>query len=507
MSRVGFAALALAATMGLGVASDIRAAEFIQAPNGEARTTLAQVQTGIRLPPPKGRMKARDTHDLRTDFRLSGDSGWLAVDLSTGVVVDAHLPTRPFAPASVAKLPTAFFALDRLGPDFRFETQVAVTGEVRNERLEGNLILIGGGDPELDTDALLPLVTETKALGFRTLSGAFLVDDSAAPRFPAIDPDQPAEAPYNPGLSGLNLNYNRVRLKWDPRQAAGGIQVLAWAKRLHPAAGTVRVIPGADGRLFAHTFDTGGETWLMSQRALRRKGERWLPVKAPGLYAGDVFRGLARTYGMALDVPQRAQVSGARVVARHQSRPLSRILRDMLKYSTNITAEAVGAAASGADETALSAARMGDWAAMQAGFPPGDPGFALVNHSGLTTGSRVSPERMVGLLRALSTRPGGTHARLPGPAAGYLKPHNVAAKSVALDYDRLDVVAKTGTMDYIRGLAGYVATPGGRQIAFAIFSNDLRRRSEGGGQSKTWMARARGFERALIRNWVLKVDG
>ncbi|MEM7509115.1 MAG: D-alanyl-D-alanine carboxypeptidase/D-alanyl-D-alanine-endopeptidase, partial [Pseudomonadota bacterium] len=461
-----------------------------------------------RIPAPRpdpGLPQARSSLDLRTDFKLTGVSGWLAVDLKTGQVLDQHLAGEGFAPASVAKLPTAFFALDRLGPQYRFETRVAVTGEVRAERLEGDLILIGGGDPELDNDALLPLVTQTRELGFRTVAGAFLVDGSAAPNFSAIDPAQPAEAPYNPGLSGLNLNFNRVRLKWGQP----GIEVFAWARRLQPPAETVRVVPAAaaGAPLFTHAFDGREELWRMSQRALRRKGERWLPVKAPALYSGAVFRGLAETYGMSLDRPRQAAVSGAQVVARHQSRPLSSMLRDMLKYSTNITAEAVGAAASGADEQAFSAAAMNAWAADLAGFAPGDPGFAFVNHSGLTTASRVSPERMVALLRALAMRPGGTHARLPGVAAGYLKPHNVAAETMPLDYDHLDVVSKTGTMNYIRGLSGYVATPGGRQLAFAIFSNDLPRRTRGEGLDRRWMGRARGFERALIRNWVLMTDG
>ena len=77
-----------------------------------------------------------------------------------------------------------------------------------------------------------------------------------------------------------------------------------------------------------------------------------------------------------------------------------------------------------------------------------------------------------------------------------------------LDYDKLEVVAKTGTMNYVRGLAGYIATPGGKRLAFAIFSNDLARRtSDSERVDKRWMSRAKGFERALIRSWVIRVDG
>ncbi|MEM0945276.1 MAG: D-alanyl-D-alanine carboxypeptidase, partial [Pseudomonadota bacterium] len=301
----------------------------------------------------------------------------------------------------------------------------------------------------------------------------------------------------------LNLNFNRVRLRWGPQ----GIETLAWAARLRPQTANISVRPGLPGApLFSHRFEGPAERWEMAPTALRRKGERWLPVKAPELYAGHTFQGLARTYGLALPAPLAAEVMGGEVIARVESRPLSAILRDMLRYSTNITAEAVGAAASAEPDLARSSGAMNAWAAGVAGFAPGDPGFRLANHSGLTTQSRLSPLRIVELLTALARRPGTPHPRLPGIAASYLKAHNVAAKDVPLDYDRLEVVAKTGTMNFIRGLAGYVATPGGRRLAFAIFSNDLSRRTTGEGLNRRWMGRARGFERALIRNWVIRAD-
>jgi D-alanyl-D-alanine carboxypeptidase/D-alanyl-D-alanine-endopeptidase (penicillin-binding protein 4) len=118
---------------------------------------------------------------------------------------------------------------------------------------------------------------------------------------------------------------------------------------------------------------------------------------------------------------------------------------------------------------------------------------------------------MVALLAALARRDGaaaGDAASLPGGVAAYLPPQNVADKAVPIDYNRLEVFAKSGTMSYVRGLAGYVATPGGRRLAFAVFSNYFERRGDGPERvDKAWMGRARAFERALIRNWVLRVDG
>ena len=108
----------------------------------------------------------------------------------------------------------------------------------------------------------------------------------------------------------------------------------------------------------------------------------------------------------------------------------------------------------------------------------------------------------------ISAQPAKRHVRLPGGITDLLKDYNVAVKTIKLDYANLDIAAKTGTMDYVRGLAGYIVTPSGRRLVFAIFSNDLdRRQSRAQRINRRWMARAREFERSLIRNWVLALEG
>ncbi len=469
------------------------------------------------LAPPA--LKSVPGKTIRANLGLTGVSGWILIDLATGKVVDAQNADRPFAPASVAKLPTAAFALDALGPDYRFETTVKTTGKISNGRLKGDLVLKGGGDPELDTDALAVIASKLKAKGITRVDGAFLVDGSALPQLPEIEASQAVDASYNPAISGLNLNFNRVHVKWDARKGRNILSVEAEAKGLSPKVKRIRVSL-ADGKglpLFSLSMSGGRENWRMARRAFRGRAARWLPVKQPEAYAAEVFRTVCAGTGIRLPKPSNGDASGkATVLVTHRSRPLAQILRDMLRFSTNITAEVTGSAATrniGIAAVSLkdSAQVMNAWAASVAGFQMGDPGFRFANHSGLSLDSRVSPRRMAELLVALGKRapdPGAAHPRLPGGIAGYLKRHNVAAKDVPLDYDGLSVVAKTGTMSYIRGLAGYIATPGGRKFAFVIFSNDLTRRG-GGAQkvNKRWLGRAKGFERALIRSWVIKADG
>ena len=455
---------------------------------------------------------------IRSELGLTGRSGWMLVDLDTGKVLDRKNADNGFAPASVAKLPTAAFALDAMGPDHRFVTSLVGTGPVSGARLKGDLILKGSGDPELDTDALMPMIQRLTQQGVRGIDGRFGVDASALPQVQEIEASQADDASYNPSVSGMNLNFNRVHVKWDARKGRKILKVEAEAANLSPPVERISVAlsdaPGAP--TFSLRQRPGREDWLMARRAFRGNAARWLPVKDPAAYAGEVFRTLSRQAGLAVPVavPLRAP-EGGQELATHQSRPLGRILRDMLRFSTNITAEATGSAASRAvgmeaNDLKASAQVMNAWASIVAGFDINDPGFNFVNHSGLTLQSRVSPRRMVELLAALGRRApdaGAAHSRLPGGIAGYLKRYNVAAKAVPLDYDRLEVVAKTGTMSYVRGLAGYIATPKGRRLAFAIFSNDLPKRSGGAEKvNKRWMGRAKGFERSLIRNWVMQHD-
>src|SRR5690625_4436209 len=196
---------ALAVAVGLAGAAQAEAPLPIPKP-AAASTETALTKTG----PASGAAKAIETPITATP--PSGISGWLAVDLDNGKVIDASHEDLAFVPASVAKLPTAAFALHALGADHRFQTTLLATGPIENGRLKGDLVLQGGGDPELDTDALLLLVQQLVASGLHSIEGRFLADGTALPQQREITPAQEIDAAYNPSVSGLNLNFNRVHV-------------------------------------------------------------------------------------------------------------------------------------------------------------------------------------------------------------------------------------------------------------------------------------------------------
>ncbi|MFN3260542.1 MAG: D-alanyl-D-alanine carboxypeptidase/D-alanyl-D-alanine-endopeptidase [Pikeienuella sp.] len=472
------------------------------------------------LPSPRPEARAPDALALVAEAGLSGTVAFIVVDLETGAPLEGGEADLPLPLASVAKAPTAVYALDALGPDHRFETRLVASGTLEGGSLSGDLVLQGGGDPETDSEALDLLAFRAKEAGLDFVSGRFLVDAGLLPTVERIDPTQPDTAAYNPSVGGLNLNYNRVFVEWRRRGGAPSLSVEARAETLSPVTAAVRVeahdvvsAPGA----FAYL---GGapETWHVAATALARDGGRWLPVRRPADYAGEVFVRQADEAGLRLPPPEPgAAPAVADVIARVESRPLADILTDMMRYSTNLTAEAVGLAATravgGSAETLeASAGAMNAWAAQFTGFPPGDPGFRLTNHSGLSAESRASVRRLAEFLVAAERR--GFPALGGGRAAtlrGLTPDRPILDEGAATPAVAASVRAKTGTMNFVSALAGYIEPEAGRRLAFAIIAADLPQRAafamdevETPPGARAWAARARALQRALIRSWIAR---
>lgn len=429
--------------------------------------------------------------------KLGGTVGILVAEAATGRVLEGVNAEALLPPASCAKAPTAMFSLSRLGPGFRWPTRVLATGPVNGGTVQGDLILQGTGDPSLSTDALGDLVARLAARGVKGVTGRFLVHAANIPKIPRIDAAQPDHVGYNPAICGLNLNYNRVHFEW--RRAGGdwSLTMDARGERFVPQVdmATMR-IANREAPLFTYREGRGVDEWTVASAALGKGGARWMPVRQPEVYAGDVFRTLARAQGIRLPVAtvvERAP-GAAQELARLDSEPLPVILRDMLKYSTNLTAEVVGLTASGAPGLAASGKAMSDWMRSAAGA-----GGRFVDHSGLGGESRVSPAQMVTALNR------GRAMGLPG----LLKDWGVRGEdSAGLKAAGVRVPAKTGTLNFVSGLVGHVEPPSGRVLTFAILCADVKRRDglskaerEEPPGGRSWTKRARGLQAQLVARW------
>ena len=280
--------------------------------------------------------------------------GFAVIDLGSGEVLQADGAGLALPPASTLKTVTALYALDRLGPQHRFTTRVLRDGDT--------LVLAGGGDPALDTDALAVLAAETAQAVGDWRPARFAVWGGALPQVEQIAPGQAAHLSYNPTVSGMILNYNRVYLGWRC-EADCTLDLQARGSAQSPRAWTISA-GTKPGGAYGHSIAEGREHWQVPRAGLGRSGSRWLPVRRPEAYAGDVFQTLARAQGLPLPAPEVAHMPPAGVeIARLDSAPLTVLLRGMLEPSTNLTAEVVGRAASGAATQGASARAMGEWLA------------------------------------------------------------------------------------------------------------------------------------------------
>ncbi len=454
---------------------------------------------GKSAPPAPGAARGPvDAEALIEKARLGGSVAFVVMDARTGAVLESRAPTLPMPPASVAKTVTSLFALEKLGPSHRFATRVLATGPVQGGVVQGDLVLAGGGDPTLQTDQLGNLVARLAKAGLTGATGRFLYWEGALPTLRGIAADQPEHVGYNAAISGLNLNFNRAYFEWKKVDGQWRTTVDARGERFVPAVGMVRVdVAERDAPLF--TYAPGRvEAWTVASAALGKGGSRWLPVRDPGAYVAEVFRTLARAQGIRLEPGERvAALPAGAELGRVDSAPLTEVLRDMLRFSTNLTAECVGLTASGLTTLEASGRAMSDWVAARFGVR-----FDLHDHSGLGGQSRVTAAGMARMLQQAEAGGRGLKAILRDVG---LKDD----KGEVIKGSKVKVLAKSGTLNFVSGLAGHVVPPApGRELVFAIFTGDpgrrdavpvaLREEPEGG---RAWTTRARRLQGQLINRW------
>ena len=409
----------------------------------------------------------------------------------------SHRADVPRHPASTIKLLTTLAALEELGPAHEWETGVYVTGPVRDGRLEGDLVLVGGGDPFLVVEQVWRLLAAVRARGLREVAGRLVIDNT---RFSVGDEPSPGDfdgrpyRAYNALPDALLVNFNAVDVVVEAR----GGTVRAWA--YPPVAGL-----GVRNRL---ALSAGG----CARRDLRLEVSRPLTVRSPldaplpGLlvtgrfprgcprsafprsvlpparFADGVVRALWRQMGGRIEggLALATLPEGAMRWHRHRSPPLASIVRGINKFSNNVMARnlllTLGAERFGSPGTTEKGRRAVEAWLERRGIDL--PHLRLVNGAGLARETRVSARGLGGILLAGERsrfRPEFAAslplASLDGTMRSRLARHPEAARA------RI----KTGLLDGVRAMAGYVRTPHGRTLAVAAIQEhpELRRGGRG----------------------------
>jgi D-alanyl-D-alanine carboxypeptidase/D-alanyl-D-alanine-endopeptidase (penicillin-binding protein 4) len=413
---------------------------------------------------------------------------FLVRSLRTGETIYARQPQTWLVPASTMKVLTTVAAAERLGWGFRFETRVIAMGPIVDGVVDGDLLVVGTGDPTINArhpsrvDVLDDWARQLKAQGIRRIAGRVIGDDRLvdAPGWGIGWAWDDLVEDYGAAVSALQFNENVVRVTMGPGRTPG-------------AAPVVYLSPANHGLLLDVQAVTAAEDAPPALTVFRQPGTRFLEVRgqvplnhqplvtsvavaSPALlFAGELRDALQR---------QGIAVSGAGIDIRHDadpprasdgttllidlSAPLSEIATEMLAWSINLYAESLVVAMdqtpplSTADGLAALRATLQDLGAAPESYHTRD-GSGLSRNDYLSAAALVAtlegawqrPALRAQLLQVLPAAgtPGTLERRLAGtPAAGRVR-------------------AKTGSMSNVRSLAGYVETIAGEPLAFAFLTN------------------------------------
>lgn len=341
-------------------------------------------------------------------------------------------PTRPLIPASNLKLLTATAALEALGPSTQFTTTaMADKPPSPDGTIAGPLYLIGGGDPLLETadyaasfkaqpqihTAFEQLADSLVARGIKHIEGPVLGDES-------------------------RLDTQRYVASWKPRYITDG--------------------------------EVGPLGALMVNDAFVQWKPKGVPAPQPAVHAAQVLTDLLKGRGVSIDGPpgQSRAPAGAATISELRSPSLTDVVAEMLKQSDNTTAELLtkemGRRAGAGASTAAGVKAIR--AKVAADGLPADQ-FAAVDGSGLDRSDRATCSLILG---ALARKP-SLKDELP-----------VAGKDGTL-YDRFKASpaagrlhAKTGSLDNVAALSGWVDQPGSTPpLAFSFIANGFTKDAQG----------------------------
>lgn len=425
-------ALAVVAMLAFGAAAAVEASETTAEPLG-GPAPVTPVLSARRVPG----LIAAPVADRRLTSALDGlvarQSGTTCLTVSSsGRTVYAHAPDVALVPASIEKLFTAVAALEVLGPDHRLRTRVLAAAPPVAGVVTGDLWLVGGGDPLLATDPYLARFRRQPQI--------------------ATDAEALADAVAAAGVTQVGGAVVGDESRFDSVRYVG-----AWPARF--------IEQDQSGPISALTIDDNWATFPPSPEVAVPDES---PAPDPPAHAAGVLTGLLAQRGVAVAAPPAAGVAppDAIELAAIDSPPMAQLVAQMLRESDNQTAEVLvkeiavarGRPGTTADGVAAIAEVLGELGLPVAGSVVADgSGLADTNRHTCELVQAVldrgGPESPIGAGLAVAATSGTLERRFVGtPLAGRLQ-------------------AKTGTLNTVTALAGFLATDPGAQVTFAFVVN------------------------------------
>ena len=416
--------------------------------------------------------------------------------MDSGEVLFVHNPRKRLVPASNLKLLTAVAAIEDLGLDFRFTTRVWTDGRIEDGTLHGNLIIQGGGDPTIgarfnspDPEKMEegdPLAVFRKwrdnlrNLGIQRIRGRLLADDSL------LEAERPGRGwawddlvyGYGASPSGLQFNEGVALVRVSPAET-GALAHLMWRPRTPLLRWRNQIRTGPRQELELRWNGTDAEVVLEGAVEPSREPV-WLRVAVrnqadyfTSTFAEFLGSGGPELMGIRRDENGQGDSSRSRTeLFSHDSPALPQVLRVFLKISQNLYGETLlrmlDPAPRGKQvEEGLS--RMESILTRRVGLDPDS--FLLADGSGLSRHNLISADALVRLLDHVHREPYGTAFRQWLPLAGT---DGTLRRRMTDPGLKGRVRAKTGSMEGVRALSGFLETVHGETLAFVMLTNHLK---------------------------------
>lgn len=450
--------------------------------------------THVHVAGKEDRMKDRLSEYLASEEQLQGAAFAIHItEEQSGKTIFEKSADQRMRPASNMKLLTAAAALDELGEEHRFETIVATDGQVKNGQLNGNVYLIGKGDPSLTYEDIQQLASQLHELGIKKINGDIVADDTYfdRERYSEDTTWKDESAYYGAAISALTASP-------DNDHDTGTVKVMVEASS-SSGKPTVNLVPETDyvsiqndavivsdneeAELEVTRIHGTNDIVISGSIAAGDSEREWVAVWEPTEYVLHLFQDYVKTSGIQVTgTAKTAKAPTNRTeLLRKQSAPLKELLLPFMKLSNNGHAEMflkhIG-----------SKGKAGNW----------EDGINSMEHylsdiqlpkeqmvirdgSGLSHVNGITARQLTTLLTQVKQESWFPAFKTSLPIAG--KAERMIGGTLRNRFVDTELAgkinAKTGTLTGVSSLSGYMETKSGEHVVFSILLNGLLDEEEG----------------------------
>lgn len=380
----------------------------------------------------------------------------------------------PMNPASTMKLLTTLVGLETLGPAYRWKTEAYLDGKLENGVLYGDLVFKGYGDPRLTVEQFWLWLHELRQRGLREIRGDVVLDRSffqATNHDPAEFDNDPTRA-YNVGPNALLLNFNALHLRLIPvnGHTTALLEPDLAGYTLNNRITTSAQLP-CNGEAYKARMNGHGIVLEGSIPGACGEVDDYFSLLPHGDYFFAVFSALWTELGGTVQGKWREGSAPANQIAfaSRLSPPLSEVIRDINKFSNNTMARqlflTLGTTDGQQGNIARSTAAVQQWLdRQQLQFPE----LVLENGAGLSRSERISAQHLADVLQRAARSPYSAELEASLPILGMdgtvkkrFKDSGIAGHAHL----------KTGTLEGVKSIAGYIHAKSGKQMIMVFIIN------------------------------------